>query len=161
MLRWRSSGASTTMYKAYIRLFVCFATSANHLKLVTDLTAEGFIAAYKRFTSRRGMCATLSSHRGFNFIEAEKEIRQLIDQASSVSAIIKNWLATNGTKWRFNPPYLPHMGGKWGAAVKSSKYHLRTVIRNSTLTYEEFPVLLTQVEDILNSRPLCPINSDP
>ncbi|XP_063994589.1 uncharacterized protein LOC135172476 [Diachasmimorpha longicaudata] len=161
ILRWRGSGAGKTMYKAYICLFVCFATSATHLELVTDLTADGFIAAYKRFTARRGICATLTSDRGLNFIGAEKELRQIIHQASSESATIKNWRATNGTEWRFNPPYSPHMGGKWEAAVKSTKHHLRRVIGNSTLTYEEFTTLLTQVEAILNSRPLCPINNDP
>ncbi|XP_063994477.1 uncharacterized protein LOC135172028 [Diachasmimorpha longicaudata] len=160
ILRWRGSGAGKTMYKAYICLFVCFATSATHLELVTDLTAEGFIAAYKRFTSRRGICATLTSDKGLNFIGAEKQLRQIIHQASSESATIKNWLATNGTEWRFNPPYSPHMGGKWEAAVKSTKHHLRRVIGTSTLTYEEFTTLLTQVEAILNSRPLCPINND-
>ncbi|XP_063994494.1 uncharacterized protein LOC135172057 [Diachasmimorpha longicaudata] len=161
ILRWRGSGAGKTMYKAYICLFVCFATSATHLELVTDLTADGFIAAYKRFTARRGICATLTSDRGLNFIGAEKELRQIIHQASSESATIRNWLATNGTEWRFNPPYSPHMGGKWEAAVKSTKHHLRRVIGTSTLTYEEFTTLLTQVEAILNSRPLCPINNDP
>jgi hypothetical protein len=41
------------MVKSYIALFVCFSTKAVHLELVGDLTTESFLAAFKRFTSRK------------------------------------------------------------------------------------------------------------
>lgn len=63
--------------------------------------------------------------------------------------------------WRFNPPAAPHFGGKWEASVKSVKFHLRRLIGESTLTYEEFATLFIQIEVILNSRPLCPLSDDP
>ncbi|XP_015126370.1 uncharacterized protein LOC107047951 [Diachasma alloeum] len=129
--------------------------------MVTDLTGEGFIAAYKRFTSRRGICATLTSDRELNFIEEKRELKNFFDQASSKSAVIRERLASDGTQWIFNPAHLTHMGGKWEAAVKSIKHHLKRTIGTSTLTYEEFATLLTQVEAILNSRPLCPLTNDP
>ncbi|XP_015113010.1 uncharacterized protein LOC107038425 [Diachasma alloeum] len=129
--------------------------------MVTDLIAEGFIAAYKCFTSRRGICATLTSDRGLNFIGAETELRNLFDQASSKSAVIRDRLASDGIQWIFNPSHSPHTGGKWEAAVKSTKHHLRRTIGTSTLTYEEFTTLLTQVEAILNSGPLCPLINHP
>jgi len=53
---WKGKNAKTL--KAYLALFVCHATSAVHLELVTDYSADTFIAAYKRFTARRGICAT-------------------------------------------------------------------------------------------------------
>ncbi|XP_026826553.1 uncharacterized protein LOC113562196 [Ooceraea biroi] len=74
---------------------------------------------------------------------------------------IANALASNGTEWRFNPPAAPHFGGKWEAVVKSTKFHLRRLIGESLLTYEEFLTLLIQIEAILNSRPLCPLFDDP
>ncbi|GFU58966.1 integrase catalytic domain-containing protein [Trichonephila clavipes] len=52
ILRYRGRGAKTT--KGYIALFVCFATKALHLELVSDLTSETFIASLKRFCARRG-----------------------------------------------------------------------------------------------------------
>lgn len=42
------------LFKSYVSIFICMATRAIHLELVGDLTADAFIAAFKRFTSRRG-----------------------------------------------------------------------------------------------------------
>ena len=74
---------------------------------------------------------------------------------------IKAGLARDNTEWRFNPPAAPHFGGIWEAAVKSTKYHIRRVLGDNTLTYEEMATLLTQIEACLNSRPLTTLTEDP
>lgn len=63
--------------------------------------------------------------------------------------------------WHFIPAKSPHFGGLWEAAVKSCKHNLKRVLNNTPLTYEEFYTLLTQVEAVLNSRPLTPLSQDP
>ncbi|XP_076301722.1 uncharacterized protein LOC143219731 [Lasioglossum baleicum] len=70
-------------------------------------------------------------------------------------------LAESGTNWIFNPPAAPHFGGIWEAAVKSVKYHLRRVIGETLLTFEEMSTLLTQIEACLNSRPITPLTDEP
>ncbi|XP_015123326.1 uncharacterized protein LOC107045536 [Diachasma alloeum] len=126
--RWRGPGAK--QYQGYITVFVCLATSAIHLELITDLTSQAFIKTYKRFTGRRGICATLSSDNAKTFVGADKELGQLLDESRQDIHHIINELASNGSKWIFIPPQSPHMGGKWEAAVKSVKFHLKRITEN-------------------------------
>jgi hypothetical protein len=65
---------NTRKVKAYIALFVCFSTKAVHLELVGDLSTESFLAAFKRFTSRRGHVKQIFSDNGSNFVGAEREL---------------------------------------------------------------------------------------
>ena len=67
----------------------------------------------------------------------------------------------DGTQYIFNPPAAPHMGGKWEAVVKSIKFHLRRTIGATLLTFEASATLLSQIEGLLNSRPLEPFSEDP
>ncbi|UYV63070.1 hypothetical protein LAZ67_2003055 [Cordylochernes scorpioides] len=69
-------------------------------------------------------------------------------------------LPNEGTEWKFNPPGAPHFGGLWEAGVKALKYHMRRIIGNNLLTYEELLTVLVQIEYCLNSRPLYPMSND-
>ncbi|XP_071577728.1 uncharacterized protein [Temnothorax nylanderi] len=53
------------------------------------------------------------------------------------------------------------MGGLWEAGIKSVKTHLRRILSEALLTFEEMYTVCTQVEAVLNSRPLTPISNDP
>lgn len=137
--------------KAYICIFVCCAIKAIHIELVSDLTSDAFIAAFRRFISRRGKCTNLYSDCGTNFVGAYNQLRELSKYAAEKLQI----------SWHFNPPGTPHFNGLAEAGVKSVKSHLIRVIGEQTLTFEELLTLLTQIEALLNSRPLCPLSSDP
>ncbi|EFN65032.1 hypothetical protein EAG_00552, partial [Camponotus floridanus] len=154
-------GKNSRKYKAYIALFVCQAISAIHLELVTDYSTEAFIAAFKRFTARRGICATLRSDCGTNFKGADSELQNLFSKNSKELGDLATLLSNDGTQWLFNPPAAPHFGGQWEAGVKSVKYHLKRVVGDNLLTYEEMNTLLTQIEAVLNSRPLSCLSDDP
>jgi len=66
-----------------------------------------------------------------------------------------------GVKWKFIPPRAPHFGGLWEKAVKSVKGHLRKILGNAMLTYEELYTVLVRIEACLNSRLITPLSSDP
>lgn len=149
-------GRCQTTYKSYFAIFVCFATKATHLEVVIDLSSQAFIAAYRRFISRRGICKNLYSDCGTNFVGSKGAITrtraQVEDQWNEYMA---KELAEFHTMWHFNPPGAPHFGGLWEAGVKSVKHHLKRIIGSTRLTYDEFETVLIQTEACLNSRPLC------
>ena len=57
---------SKTTTECYVALFICMATKAIHLELVSDLTYEAFIAALKHFIARGGLIDHLYSDNGSN-----------------------------------------------------------------------------------------------
>lgn len=156
-----SGGRGCKTYKGYIALFVCMATKAVHLELVGDLTAEAFVAAFKRFIARRGLITDLYSDNGTNFVLANKLINSEAAHAKRKNDQIVSMVASQNINWHFIPPSAPNFGGLWEAGVKSVKYHVKRTIGEATLSYEEFLTLLTQIEACLNSRPICPVSNDP
>lgn len=157
-----SKGRGARSYKAYVTLFVCLGTKAVHIEAVTDLSTPAFLAAYRRFSSRRGCPLHIYSDNGTNFVGASRVLRKEAGvQLLTVSEDLVNEIANDGSIWHFIPPASPHFGGLWEAGIKSMKQHLKKIIGESTLTYEELATLLSQVEACLNSRPLCPTTSDP
>lgn len=144
--------------KAYICLFICLSTKAIHLELVGDLSTNLFLAALRRFIARRGKPTVINSDNGTNLVGGSKELKLFFETAS-------NEIATNvsneGITWKFIPANAPHFGGIWESGVKSVKYHLRRLVGNITLNYEQFCTILTQIEAVLNSRPLYPSSDDP
>ncbi|XP_076302002.1 uncharacterized protein LOC143220171 [Lasioglossum baleicum] len=156
-----TSGRGHKAYKGFFAVFVCMVTKAVHLEVVSDYTSEAFLAAFRRFVSRRGICAHLYSDCGTNFIGADRELRRLFTANSQENRSLRDQMSTLRTEWHFNPPAAPHFGGLWEAAVKSTKYHLRRTIGETKLTFEEMTTLLAQVEACLNSRPLAALSDDP
>lgn len=149
--------------KTYICVFVCLATKALHLELVTALSTDAFMAAFQRFISRRGLPEQMYSDCGTNFKGAANRLREFglwYTNKATQEDIAQN-ISKFEVQWNFNPPHSPHFGGLWEAAVKSAKTHLRKVAGETSLTYEEWATLLTQVEAVLNSRPLCPLSASP
>ncbi|XP_076655135.1 uncharacterized protein LOC143360306 [Halictus rubicundus] len=156
-----SRGRGKLTSKGYIAVFICLATRAVHLEAVSDGSTETFLAALRRFISRRGRCAELHSDCGRNFIGANHELRTLLKQSVAQGGGPFAAASREGITWKFNPPSAPHFGGIWEAAVKSVKHHLRRLIGEQRLSFEELATLLTGIEACLNSRPILPLSDDP
>ncbi|GBL81567.1 hypothetical protein AVEN_93371-1 [Araneus ventricosus] len=99
--------------KGYIVIFVCFATKALHLDLVSDLTSGAFIAALKRFCSRRGTPKGIHSDNGTTFIRAKKKLGDLFKFVSkmNVDENVCFFLSHMKIEWHTIPPLSPHFGG--------------------------------------------------
>ncbi|UYV84373.1 hypothetical protein LAZ67_X001963 [Cordylochernes scorpioides] len=143
---------SKVKLKSYVALFVCFCTKAIHIEIVSDLSSAAFLAAFKRFISRRGKPSDIFSDNGTNFRGANNILREQfgILKASTIQKF----------KWHFIPPSAPNFGGIWEAGIKSFKFHLLRCLKSQILKFEELSTLTTQIEACLNSRPICPLSSD-
>ncbi len=145
--------------KSYACLFVCMATRAVHLELCLSLSTDEFLAAMRRFCSRRGCPASMYSDNGSNFIGAYAELLQIQELLQRSKTSLSHFTAQNGITWHFSPPRTPHAGGLWEAAVKQMKLLLRKLVQPHQLRTEELSSILIEIEGILNSRPLVQIDS--
>ena len=129
---------------------------------MSDLTSNAFIAALKRFISRRGIPTQIFSDNGTNFRHANHTLHDwykfLTSKELEQSSL--EFCGLHGIKWSFIPPSAPHFGGLWESGVRSVKFHLRRVIGGTILNFEEYSTLLSQIEACLNSRPLCAVSDD-
>lgn len=153
-----SSGRGVKSKKAYIALFVCLASRAIHLELVGDYSTAAFLDAFSRFCARRGLPESMYSDNGTTFVGADKELQPAYHAALQDKDFL-NATASDKINWHF--PSAPHFGGLWEAGVRSVKYHLRRILKENTLTFEEFTTLLCKIEACLNSRPLAPLKDTP
>lgn len=104
-------GRGHKAYKAFIAVFICMSTKAVYLDAVSDYTAEAFLAAFRRFTSRRGLCQALYSDCGTNFVSADSQLQKLFSASSKEARKLANQLAADRVQWHFNLPAAPHFGG--------------------------------------------------
>ena len=149
-------GRGLRKMEGYIAVFVCFVTKAVHLEPASDLTTGTFLAALKRFVSRRNIPRNFHSDNGSNFIGAKNELEKLYSLlgTNDLPPELQTYLVDHRLIWHLIPARAPHFGGLWEAAVKSAKFHLKRIIGKQLLSFEEMLTTTCQVEACLNSRPL-------
>lgn len=108
--------------KVYILLFTCASTRAVHLKLTQSLNAP-FLRACRRFASRRGLPATITSDNAKTFKSSCKEILQ-ITRAPEVW----HYLTDNRITWNFIVEKAPWWGGFWERMVRSVKRPIKKIL---------------------------------
>lgn len=155
----RFEGRCRSIDIGYGAVFVCLTTRMVHIECVTNLTSERFLWALSRLASIYQLPIKMFSDNGTNFKGASNELRAIKDSWNSKD--VENYLTIAGTQWKFIAPRAPFEGGLWEAAVKSTKYHLKRVLENQRLTYEQYQTLFYKIGAVLNSRPLVPLSEDP
>ncbi len=73
---------------------------------------------------------------------------------------VKKFFSTVHVQGQFNLEKAPWWGGAFKRMIKSAKRCLRKSIGKTCLTFDELLTLVTEVEGVLNSRPLTYIYSD-
>ncbi|XP_053687203.1 uncharacterized protein LOC128736742 [Sabethes cyaneus] len=143
--------------KRWIALFTCLATRAVHLEVTHSLTTQSCLMAISRFVGRRDWPIEFLSDNGTNFQGASKELRELMKDINFDCA---DAYTNARTRWSFNPPAAPHMGGVWERMVRSVKEALRALDDGKQLTDEILQIAIVEAEDMINSRPLTYVSQD-
>ena len=145
--------------KRWVALFVCMTTGAVHVEIARHIDTSEAINAIRKFMSIRGRPKMLYSDNGTNFRGAEAELKRAISEWDHEK--IDEELAPKGTEWHFIPAHGAHMGGLWERMVKAIKTVLKSSLGCRTPAEEVFEVFLKEAADIVNSRPLSHVSTDP
>ena len=138
--------------KRYGAIFTCLNARAVHIELVGNLSTNTFILALRRFISSRGHPKNSFSDNGTNFTGAQRELAKSLKSFDQNR--IEAELTTQKINWNFSPPVSPWMNGAMEAIVKITKKHLNTITRNHLFNEETLYTYLTEIESIINGRPL-------
>ena len=101
----------------------------------------------------------ICSDNGTNFVGGERELRAAVEMWNQQK--IANVLIQKGISWKFNLATASHMGGIWERVIRSVRKVMRSLLKNQVVTGEVLRTLMTEVERVLNSRPLTPSGDDP
>ena len=115
------------------------------------LDANSFLNAFSRMVKRHGVPEELVSDNGTNFVNGERELRELVEALDKDKIHIA---ADKRIKWHFNPPLALRFGEIHESMVKSAKCAIKAVLGNADISDEELTTIFTGVENFLNSRPL-------
>ena len=140
-------------------LFTCFHSRAVHLEVVDSTGTEAFLNAFRSFTARRGIPSTMYSDNAKGFKAASKEVRALY------RSINWNTVKDDGIKksieWFFSTERAPHQNGLCERLVRTVKTPLRTAIGAARLTRNQLAIIMTEIEAVVNNRPLCVTSNSP
>ncbi|XP_055589908.1 uncharacterized protein LOC129742089 [Uranotaenia lowii] len=106
-------GRSTV--KRWVALYTCLTIRAIHLEVVHSLTTISCKMAMRRFVARRGSPIEVYTDNGTNFWGARND---LIEECKQINTELAYIFTNSSTKWYFNPPSAPHMGGVWERMVR-------------------------------------------
>ena len=120
-----------------------------YLDIVLDMSTETFIRCLKRFAARRGLPQRFISDNGKMFKAASRFLNSVFKDET-----VCDHLAEKGCAWTFNIERAPWWGGAFERMVQSTKRCLRKMVGQASLTHDELLTAVTEIESIINSRPL-------
>ena len=145
--------------KRYGYIFTCLRHRAVHIELASDLTTDSFINAVTRFVARRGPPRVIYSDNGSNFRGAETDVVRALKTWDQER--IGRELLRRDVQWYFNPPAASHQGSVWERLIRSVRKILHAMIGEHLVNEKTLLTFLVEVENILNSRPITRVSSDP
>lgn len=152
-------GRGTQSHKVWVVVFICLSTKAVHIDYVDDCSTQAFLNTFRRFSYQFGLPSDLYSDNATTFKGADRELKSYLKKIQA-DPEIRIRFSQDDVNWHFLPPSAPHFGGLWEAGVKSLKKYLKPQLAHVTPTVDEFRTVLSEIQGLLNSRPLDPLYDD-
>lgn len=130
---------------------------AVHLETISDLSSvsASFIITLRRLVGRRDCPQRIYCDNATNFVGSKNELCEIYSLLEKERQNVMSEICVPNIEWKFIPSSSLHMGELWEAGIKSCKFHLKRIIGETLLTFEELATVLTQMEACLNSHPVC------
>ncbi|XP_053385697.1 uncharacterized protein LOC128550515 [Mercenaria mercenaria] len=112
------------------------------------MKTESFMLAVRRFISRQSTPKVFISDNALTFIATAKIMKEEV-------------LNPHGITWKFIPQHAPWYGGWWERLIGLTKTSLKKVLGKALINLETLQTLITEVECIINDRPLTHSSTDP
>ena len=116
-------------------VFTSLASRAIHLKIVHNMSAASFIAAFQRFTAPRGRPTHVFSDNGTHLVGGKLELRQELEQWDY--GLVDVYIADMRIDESFNPPYTSHRRGAIERMIRSIRKVLFADVSTQLLTDEQ------------------------
>ena len=145
--------------KSYIVLYTCAQIRAVHLELVQDQSTEAFLRSFRRMISRRGMISMMYSDNSKTFESAKRETQRYHEIMNGKA--FRDFLTENKIEWKMIVDYAPWWGGFYERMMKTIKAPLKKILGRTVYSPDELYTILTEVEAMVNSRPLMQVSDEP
>ena len=156
----RDTVKQRTKKKVWGVIFTCTVTRATYIDLTEDYSTDAILQTLRRFVSIRGCPGEIQSDQGSQLIAAAKDIAQLVEKWDWKP--IHEWAANSKIKWTLAPAEGQHQNGLSESLVKITKRAIKHQVMNNVLTFSQLQMILFEIANIMNSRPLGVISgSDP
>ncbi|MBM6549352.1 hypothetical protein [Streptococcus dysgalactiae] len=123
------------------------------------MTSDSFLMALLRCIARRGTPEAIYSDNGSNFVGACAELKKSLDQWDHYK--LRTELLRRNIDWHSQLPEASYRGGLWERMIRTVRRILAAVSGQQVLTDESLLTYITEVERIVNDRPLVPVYDDP
>ncbi|XP_055615019.1 uncharacterized protein LOC129761325 [Toxorhynchites rutilus septentrionalis] len=121
-----------SVVKRWVCLFTCLTIRAVHLEVCHSLSTNSCVMAFRRFVARRGAPLEVYSDNGTNFVGASRQLSdELLIRIRKINENCASTFTNAHTKWYFNVPAAPHMGGPWERMVRSVEVAMKAITESS------------------------------
>ena len=144
----------------YLPLHMSSHTRAIHLECVSDCSSVSFIDNLTRFINRRGAPEEIISDNAGQFRLAKSSTWPHVEQCACMIKSVLSYVASSGIRWKFTTELSPWQGGFYERLVGIVKNAFKAVVGRRLLQWEQLHTFVTEIEAVVNSRPITYVYSD-